>query len=161
MDLSNTHLLSGWFFAHACTHRMLDLSNNALGEKSAAALASSLATNLKLVDLNLSWNQFRPKGVVQLAEGLKPNLSLQLLGLAWCGMADGGAEAFGEMLALNQVRACQMLLRRVTGSFGGTPASKRAVSMWTVLRAPAGLLPRLKTPLTLTDFGRDIDLCVR
>eukprot|EP00775_Hariotina_reticulata_P006370 gene6370-6602_t len=81
--------------------RLLDLSNNSLGNKSAIAFGDLLECSHTLRELNLGWNQIKADGVKGLAHGLSANATLISLTLCWNGLESGGGGAIGNMLAAN------------------------------------------------------------
>ncbi|KAF5838018.1 hypothetical protein DUNSADRAFT_3505 [Dunaliella salina] len=83
------------------TLKVLSMSNNALGNKTAAAFGELLKENTTLTDLDLSWNQIKAEGVKGLRPGLEGSLSLKTLSLAWNGLENEGAIAMGQILVNN------------------------------------------------------------
>mmetsp|Transcript_24720 Transcript_24720/g.67399 ORF Transcript_24720/g.67399 Transcript_24720/m.67399 type:complete len:110 (-) Transcript_24720:5773-6102(-) len=73
------------------TLKVLSLSNNSLGNKTAAAFGDLLKENTTLTHLDLSWNQIKAEGVKGLRAGLEGSLSLKSLSLAWNGLENEGA----------------------------------------------------------------------
>mmetsp|Transcript_24719 Transcript_24719/g.67372 ORF Transcript_24719/g.67372 Transcript_24719/m.67372 type:complete len:971 (-) Transcript_24719:3284-6196(-) len=83
------------------TLKVLSLSNNSLGNKTAAAFGDLLKENTTLTHLDLSWNQIKAEGVKGLRAGLEGSLSLKSLSLAWNGLENEGAITMGEILVNN------------------------------------------------------------
>eukprot|EP00878_Enallax_costatus_P018517 GHUV01019493.1.p1 GENE.GHUV01019493.1~~GHUV01019493.1.p1 ORF type:complete len:602 (+),score=224.84 GHUV01019493.1:1356-3161(+) len=81
--------------------RRLGMSNNALGNKTAAGFGDLLESNHTLRELDLGWNQIKADGAKALARGLAANATLSELVLCWNGIEAAGGAALGEMLALN------------------------------------------------------------
>ncbi|KAG1666022.1 hypothetical protein FOA52_010932 [Chlamydomonas sp. UWO 241] len=80
----------------------LNMSNNSLGNRTAAAFGALLPSNKYLTDLDLSWNQIRAEGVSLLCDGLEENGHLRKLNLSWNGLEDVGVKRIGEMLGRNR-----------------------------------------------------------
>ncbi|GLC61910.1 hypothetical protein PLESTB_001818300, partial [Pleodorina starrii] len=81
---------------------VLGLSNNALGNGTAAMFGEVLALPSGLEDLDLSWNQIKSEGARALAEGISQNNTLTRLNLSWNGLENPGVQALGSMLLRNE-----------------------------------------------------------
>ncbi|KAG2440423.1 hypothetical protein HYH02_010310 [Chlamydomonas schloesseri] len=83
------------------TLSVLGLSNNGLGNKSAAVVGELLAGACALEELDLSWNHIKADGAAALASGLAQNNKLARLNLSWNGLENEGVCALGSMLGRN------------------------------------------------------------
>ena len=82
--------------------RILNLSGNHVADQGASALGQALATNVSLVDLDLSANKIGADGGVALAGGVALNTRAErtlCLRLARNALGDATAVAFGSVLA--------------------------------------------------------------
>ncbi|KAG2497889.1 hypothetical protein HYH03_004155 [Edaphochlamys debaryana] len=80
---------------------VLGLSNNQLGNKTAAMFGELLALVSGLEELDLSWNQIKSEGAKALAAGVAQNNLLTRLNLSWNGLENAGVVAVGSMLSTN------------------------------------------------------------
>jgi hypothetical protein len=111
--------------ANASSLTRLNLAENALGAKSAAALARFLETSPRCADVDVSANGFGPSDGETIAQALmrSPRSSVTHLSLARNGLEDSGCVAFAHALARN-ASLVELDLRRVR--FG--PAAARATA---------------------------------
>ncbi|KAK3099243.1 hypothetical protein FSP39_001478, partial [Pinctada imbricata] len=77
----------------------LDLSGNKLDEDTGCIIAPSIASNVALKRLNLSWNHIRRTGATAIAKA--SNVELEELDLSWNGLAEEGSRAFGTYIQKN------------------------------------------------------------
>ena len=110
--------------ANAASLTRLNLAENALGAKSAAALARFLETSPRCADVDVSANGFGPSDGETIATALvSPRSSVTHLSLARNGLEDSGCVAVADALARN-ASLVELDLRRVR--FG--PAAARATA---------------------------------
>mmetsp|Transcript_23802 Transcript_23802/g.44234 ORF Transcript_23802/g.44234 Transcript_23802/m.44234 type:complete len:470 (+) Transcript_23802:79-1488(+) len=83
---------------HQCYLQDLDVSDNRIGHKGAAALSNSLLTNTRLQDLNLAFNSIGSMGAISIASVLDQNVTLRRLSLRRNGIDNMGACAFATKL---------------------------------------------------------------
>eukprot|EP00051_Salpingoeca_urceolata_P010535 m.128974 g.128974 ORF g.128974 m.128974 type:complete len:885 (-) comp16750_c0_seq8:1316-3970(-) len=76
----------------------LNLSRNQLGETAGANFGRALQANSSLQELDLSWNNIRLRGATLLASGIGAHAKLRVVHLQWNGFADDGAKAVAAAL---------------------------------------------------------------
>ena len=97
---------------------MLDVSSNNLGRKGAKAMATCLANNKTLEQLNLSWNNLGqmktvekdPIGIKVISNAMRRNKYLKVLDLSGNNISNRGATFISEML-LEKQNAINLSLR--------------------------------------------------
>jgi Leucine-rich repeat (LRR) protein len=87
--------------------RRLNISDNRIGHKGAAAVAKALAASPSLKVLNLAKNDLGEEGGTVIGEALASNTTLKELSLALNGIGDGGATSIAQGLSLN-IRLCSL-----------------------------------------------------
>ena len=87
---------------HNYTLKSLDLGYNMLGEKGVIKIAESLKSNWSLIELNLSHNRITSLGLIEFAKALKYNSSLHVLNLSSNDIEDEGAIELAYALKLNK-----------------------------------------------------------
>ena len=79
------------------------IEGEGIGDAAAAVLATSLATNTTLTNLNLSGNNLGPSGAESLATALKINTSLSNLNFSGNNLGPAGAESLATALKTNTI----------------------------------------------------------
>jgi len=96
----------------------LDISNNAIGNAGAQALAEALKGNTTLTILNFSDNQIGDVGVIALANVLKENNTLTKLDISRNNVGYDGAKALAEALKGNTTLTTLDISRNLIGDAG-------------------------------------------
>jgi Ran GTPase-activating protein (RanGAP) involved in mRNA processing and transport len=100
--------------------RILDLSNNNLGDEGATRLGDILPKNSTLVRLNLSYNKIAFKGARKLWAGLMENTRLRALCLKGNVIGDMGTMALDSCLKANSTLVSLDLAENHIGESGST-----------------------------------------
>ena len=84
------------------TMKTLDISDCSISDEGAESLASALAVNRSLLELNISFNKIGDNGIAHIATVLQKNTTLRTLAISSCSISDEGTESLARALAVNK-----------------------------------------------------------
>jgi len=98
----------------------LNLGKTGMGLKAYAALSEMLAKNFVLKSLEISGNEIGDEGCVSLADGLTENKCLEILCMKECAIQDKGTETLARALGVNKALKLLSLEKNKISDAGGS-----------------------------------------